>query len=138
MEAMEAALRALRGRDLTVRELDERLEAGGVDAAARAEVLDTLLRTGLLDDRRYTEGRAWSLARRGAGDALIRHELASAGVSPTVVDEAIDALEPELERARAVVARRGPGAKTARYLSAKGFPEDVVGAVAIGSQDELG
>jgi len=37
-----------------------------------------------------------------------------------------------------VVERRGSGARTARYLSGKGFGDDVVGAVAGRSSDELG
>jgi regulatory protein len=137
-DALELALRALRVRDRSERELDERLEARGISEAARRETLATLRRTGLLDDRRFAEGRASALAGRGAGDALIRHELVSAGVAGDLVDEAMASVGPELERARSLVARRGTGAKTARYLSSKGFSEDVVGAVAGGSEDELG
>jgi SOS response regulatory protein OraA/RecX len=137
-DALELALRALRVRDRSERELDEHLDARGISEAARAEALATLRRTGLLDDRRFAEGRAAALAGRGAGDALIRHELASAGVAEELVDEALTMVDPELERARSVVARRGAGARTARYLSAKGFSPDVVGAIAGGSGDELG
>jgi regulatory protein len=137
-EALEDALRALKRRDLSARELESRLEARGVDASDRASVLETLLRTGLLDDRRFAEGRAAALAQRGAGDALIRHALFGAGVERDVVEEAMEGLEPEVERARFLVARRGAGAKTARFLSGKGFSDEVVGAVAGGARDELG
>ncbi|MGH3134764.1 MAG: hypothetical protein ACRDNY_13675, partial [Gaiellaceae bacterium] len=76
---------------------------------------------------------------RGAGDALIRHELTRAGISFDLAGDALRTLEPEGERARAIVARRGTGAKTARYLSAKGFAEEVVVAVvAAGRENELG
>jgi SOS response regulatory protein OraA/RecX len=137
-EALEDALRALRRRDFSVRELEARLEARGFDVTARKSALETLLRTGLLDDRRFAEARAAALARRGAGDALIRHALAAAGVAPEVVEEALDVLEPEAERARSLVERRGAGAKTARFLSGKGFSDEVVGAVASGPSEELG
>ena len=137
-DALELAYRALRVRDRSERELDERLAARGVSEDARGQALETLRRTGLVDDHRFAERRASALAGRGAGNGLIRHELSSAGVADAVVEEALAALDPELERARMVVERRGTGARTARYLSGKGFADDVVGAVAGESGDELG
>jgi regulatory protein len=137
-EAHEVALRSLGARDRSVQEVEERLAAAGVDEQERSRVLESLLRTGLLDDRRFAEGRASSLAGRGAGDALIRHELAAAGIEAELVEDVLGTLEPEIDRARTIVERRGPGARTARYLSAKGFSGDVVGAVATGAADELG
>jgi SOS response regulatory protein OraA/RecX len=48
-------------------------------------------------------------------------------------------LGPERERAEAIVARRGAGPKTARYLAAKGFSYDVVESViAQSSRETLG
>ena len=73
----------------------------------RRTALETLVRTDLVDDRRYAERRALSLADRGAGNALIRHELARAGLDPDVVDDALGSLSPERERAEEIVARRG-------------------------------
>jgi regulatory protein len=137
-DALEAALAALRRRDHSVHELDERLRHRGFPETAREEVVRTLLRTGLLDDARFAEARASQLAGRGGGDALIRHALESAGVSAELVEAALSSLEPEAERARSVVARRGPGPRTARYLSGKGFSEDVAGAVAAPTGKELG
>jgi regulatory protein len=137
-DALEVAYRALRVRDRSERELDERLAARGVTELVREEALATLRRTGLVDDHRFAERRASALASRGAGNALIRHELAAAGISEDIAEEALDALESELDRARSVVERRGSGARTARYLSGKGFGDDVVGAVAGRSSDELG
>ena len=137
-DALELAYRALRVRDRSERELDEWLAARGVSESARGDALASLRRTGLVDDRRIAERRASALAGRAAGNGLIRHELASAGVADDLVEEALAALDPELERARVVVERRGPGARTARYLSGKGFAGDVVGAVAGESGDELG
>jgi regulatory protein len=137
--AVEAGLASLRYRDLSERELDRKLAKRGFGDAERAEAVATLRRTGLLDERRFAENRARALASRGAGDALIRHELERVGVAAELVEEALALLEPEHERARAVVGRRGVGARTARYLAAKGFaPEVVSEAVASVPEDELG
>ena len=137
--ALECALRALHHRDRSVHELDERLRERGFAEAEREQAIEALVRTGLLDDSRFARLRATSLAGRGAGDALIRQALGRAGVAPEHIDEALGAIEPEAERARLVVVRRGPGPRTARYLSAKGFSDEVVvGAVAGEREDELG
>jgi regulatory protein len=139
MTAVDTALRALRHRDLSVRELDERLRAKGFAEFEREEALETLVRTGLVDDARFAESRARSLAARGASDAAIRHALRVAGVAAGLVEDALATVEPEEERARAIAARRGHGPKTARYLRGKGFPNEVVsGVVAGASVDEIG
>ncbi len=108
----------------------------GSPTTSEQTALETLVRTGLVDDRRYAERRAQSLAERGAGDALIRHELARAGLDPDVVDDALASLRPERERAEEIVARRGAGPKTARYLAGKGFSHDVVETFIAQSRDE--
>lgn len=137
--AVDLALDALGRRDLSEHELEEKLAARGVPQAERAEAVETLRRTGLLDELRFARGRAAALASRGAGDAFVRDALRRAGVASEVADAAVDELEPEVERARAVVARRGTGARTARYLAGKGFSADTVAsAVAHDGGDELG
>ena len=138
-DAVDAALRALRHRDLSAADLEHRLEAKGFEETERADALATLQRTGLQDDRRFAESRAESLAARGAGDALVRHELVRAGVDDDLIADAIALLEPEHERAVRIAERRGYGPKTARYLSGKGFSEDSIGALVASSDgDELG
>jgi SOS response regulatory protein OraA/RecX len=133
------ALRLLRHRDRSVAQLDRELEARGVGDGVRAEALATLSRTGLVDDTRFAGSRARGLSERGAGDRLVRHDLAAAGVAPDAIEEAIDALEPESERAARIVARRGMTAKTARYLAAKGFSDDLTAAIiARGEGEALG
>lgn len=137
--AVDAALRALRHRDRSVSETRDRLEAAGYEPEERDAAIETLLRTGLLDDARFAMLRARSLAERGAGDLRIRLELRRAGVPPELVDDALDAGEPEAERALRVVARRGGGPKTARFLHGKGFSDDVIAeVVASGHDHELG
>ena len=137
--ALDAALRALRHRDRSTTELRSRLAEQGFETDERDEAIETLLRTGLADDGRYAEARARALAARGAGDVRIRHELGRAGVSAELVEQALDSLDAEADRARNVVVRRGAGPKTARYLRGKGFSDDVVAGVVAGDvEDELG
>jgi regulatory protein len=110
-----------------------------VPESDRVDALATLARTGLVDDRRYAETRAAALADRGAGNAFIRHDLTLAGVDDNLIEHAFATLEDERVRAERIVARRGTGAKTARYLAGKGFSEDVVhAAVARAGYDALG
>lgn len=133
---LEQALRALRHRDRTATEIDRFLESRGIGDAERQDVVDRLVRTALVDDRRYAFSRALALAEHGSGDERIRHELSFAGVEPGIVDEAIGSLASETERAERIVARRGTSAKTARYLAGKGFSDDVVHAVVARARDE--
>jgi SOS response regulatory protein OraA/RecX len=137
--AQEAALRALRHRDLSVQELTTRLRDRGYAEAERDEAIEALVRTGLLDDRRFADSRTRALAARSSGDALIRYELSRAGIESGAIEEALSMLEPEAERAQAIVERRGAGPKTARYLGGKGFSEDAISAaVATATGRELG
>ena len=153
-DAVEAALRALRHRDLSTADLERRLAGQGFDEDDRAAAVATLQRTGILDDRRFAELRAAALAGRGAGDALIRHDLECAGVDSELVADAIFLLDPEQARARRIVDRRGRDPRTIRYLASKGFAEETLtalvasgvvasgvvsaGVIASGTADELG
>ena len=137
--AVDAALRVLRHRDRSTAEILARLDEAGYARQERDEAIETLVRTGVLDEARFAEARARSLAERGAGDVRIRHELRRASVPSEVADEALGSLEPEIDRARNVISRRGPGAKTARFLHGKGFSVEIVaGVVASSHEDELG
>ena len=132
-EALESATKTLRYRDASAQRLAQRLEAASVAPAARMEALDVLERAGLVDDARFAERRADALAERGFGDEAIRHDLEQQGVPAELRERAVAALPAETGRALAIVARRGPGSKTARYLAAKGFGEDAVEAALAGS-----
>jgi regulatory protein len=125
-EATELALRALRHRDRSRRDLDRRLERAGIPAGERENALDALAEAGVLSDARFAETRARALAERGAGDELIRSDLARHGIEEWVVASILDELPPEAERAERVLAKRGRGAKALRYLAAKGFSAETV------------
>src|SRR5437764_15495913 len=68
-EALQASARALRQRDLSTRELEERLRRRRDVAPADREAAVTALRSaGLVDDARFARSRARALADRGYGD----------------------------------------------------------------------
>jgi SOS response regulatory protein OraA/RecX len=131
-EALAVAGRALRRQDLSARGIAERLGRASVAPAAVEESLAVLAGAGLVDDARFASTRAGSLAERGYGDAAIRYDLERRGVDPGLIQQALEGLEGEWERARRLVERRGPGARTARYLASKGFGEGALEAAAGG------
>lgn len=124
--AVDAALRAVAHREQSAAELDRRLRRRGVAQTLRHETVERLEEVGLVDDERYALRRADSLAGRGHGDASIAWRLAQAGVADEDAAKALAALEPELERARRLIAARGAGAATARELARRGFGPDAV------------
>ena len=129
-QALAAAGRTLRARDLPARALDVRLERRGIRAADRARALSTLQGAGLVDDGRFARNRALALAGRCLGDAAIRFDLEEYGVEPELVEEAVAGLEPETARAERIVASRGRSPATARFLARKGFGEAAVESAA--------
>jgi SOS response regulatory protein OraA/RecX len=129
-EALVAAARALRGRDLSEARLRERLERRGIAAAPREDAVLALTRAGLVDDRRVALARAAALAERGYGDAAIRWDLECQGLPPALAVEAIATLDSEAGRAARICRSRGSGPATARWLARRGFGEEAVGAAA--------
>ena len=127
-EALARAARALRRRDLPERALDTRLARAGFHVHEREATLATLTRAGLVDDARFANARAATLAERGRGDAAIAWELERQGVADALVEAAIAALAPERDRAIALASRHGATASTARMLARRGFGEDSVEA----------
>lgn len=125
-EAVAKATRSLAKRDLTEKELAERLVRAHVAPAARSEAVGRLVQAGAVDDERVAKSRAEALARRGAGDALIRHDLIGRGIAEDLVEAAVGGLEPETARAELIARERGAGLKTARHLARKGFSEDSI------------
>jgi regulatory protein len=138
-DPLEIAARALRHRDRSRRQVEERLERAGVEEDRRADALETLERVGYVDDARFAAARAAALAARGYGDEGIRRLLQAEGVASDVADEAVAGLERERDRAARLVERLGSSARTAAQLQRKGFGEESVelaagGAFADGDQ----
>jgi regulatory protein len=128
-EALAVATRALARREHSERSLRDRLLRAGVPGDDADAVVEELRQSGLVDDARFAEERARVLAERGKGDAAIRFELERAAVGAAELESALATLDPERERAAALVARRGATPATARLLAGRGFDEEVVAAV---------
>jgi regulatory protein len=126
--AFEAGIRALARRDLTEAEVEDRLDRAGFAEEDRRQAIARLQAAGYLDDRRAACERARVLAGRGLGDLAIAADLARRGASAEAQADALASLEPELERARRLAARLGPGPRGAHGLVRKGFTEEAVEA----------
>jgi regulatory protein len=124
--ALGIAGRALARRELSTEELAGRLARAGVAPAVAEEVREGLVAAGAVDDARYAGTAAESLARRGWGDAAIEARLQAAGVEREGVAEAIAALDPESERARALTARDQDPRRAAARLARRGFSRESV------------
>lgn len=130
-ELRKRALALLARREHSRAELAARLAPRAESEAALAALLDELERRGQLSDERYAESRARILARK-YGAARIRHELRAKGVAECVIARV--AASDELERARAILARRfrAPArtleerARRARFLQNRGFSHDTI------------
>lgn len=133
--ALSAAAAALSRRDRSAAGLSAYLGERGVRAPERTEAVDALARFGYVDDARFATERAASLARRGFGDEAIRSDLERQLLDGEQVEAAIDRLDPEVDRARALVREADPIPRTARRLAAKGFsPESIESALGIVEQ----
>jgi len=125
-------VRFLRIRERTRREVADYLARRGHPRDAIGPVLDELVATGLVDDRRFAEiflrdrSRLRPIGREAAG-----RELRARGVGETVVEEAFARLEPPWDDARLAqeaLARRWPRwpaekrrERAVRWLRARGF-----------------
>lgn len=123
-DPIELAARALRHRERSRQEIDDRLTRAGVDQVARADALETLERVGYVDDTRFALARAEALAGRGFGDAAIRADLEQHGLAAGAIADALAGLVPESARALALVERLGRTPTVAGRLVRKGFAED--------------
>jgi regulatory protein len=140
--AVRVAARAVSRRDVSVRELADRLARAGAPPSAAADVVVSLERAGVLDDVRLARSQASSLAERGYGDAAILVRLEGTGVAEGLAREAVADLPTESDRARRVVAAERDRAKAVRLLVRRGFSaetvDDVLGPLDSEGSPELG
>jgi regulatory protein len=125
-DALAKATRMLARRPLSRALLEDRLEKKGVAPFAREEAVEALEQAQYLNDRSYALDRAQSLAERSYGDIAVRYILEQERVSSELVEEAIASLEPELERARALVAGANDRRRTLRRLATRGFSAEAL------------
>jgi SOS response regulatory protein OraA/RecX len=125
-EALAAAKRSLAATARSRRDLEQRLDRAGHTPAARKQALAGLAQAGLVDDTRLAEARAEQLARRGYGDAGIRSDLQRRLISAETAAEAVATLEPEIERAKRLLAGQSVTPALLRRLSGRGFSRDTL------------
>ena len=90
-KALEYALRLLKYRPRSERELCRRLKRRGLSQAAINEAIRFLKETGLVDDREFA--RAWveSRSKKPLGAYRLRRELRVKGVDKEIIEKAISA-----------------------------------------------
>lgn len=133
-DALQRAGRALARRPLSEQRLDERLERAGLAADARLNALARLKASGLVDDAKLARARADSLADRGWGDSAIAARLVAEGFGESAVQEAIETLEPEIDRAVELVVNVADRRKAWALLARRGFGPDAA-ETAVGALD---
>lgn len=134
-DALHRAGRALARRPLSEQRLEERLERQGLAPDARRNAVTRLKASGLVDDAKLARGRADSLAGRGWGNSAIAARLAADGFAESAARGAIERLEPEMERAVALVVNVPDRRKAWALLARRGFAPDSL-ETAIGALDE--
>jgi regulatory protein len=140
-ELKARALRHLARREHSRAELSRKLAPHAESAEALLFLLDELEQRKQLSDERYAEVRSNWMARK-YGAAKIRQDLKAKGVADAVA--ARISTEGELERARAILARKYRDAATTReekarrmrFLQSRGFSFDTIrGALAVDEED---
>lgn len=125
-QALIAAGRVLRRRDVSRRMLDERLARAGISSSSRRHAVAALADAGAVDDRRFAERRAASLAERGWDNAGIRAKLQSEGVGEEEIAAALAQLPAEAERAARIVAQTNSPRRAWSLLSRRGFDTEIL------------
>jgi regulatory protein len=143
-ELQRRALRLLARREHTRAELARKLTSDAGTNPALQALLQSLEARGLISEERYAEARAHQLSRK-FGALRVRRELLGKGVAPDAAARfAADLRKTDLERARAILARKYKDpvssprerARRMRFLYARGFSEEVIrAALAASSAD---
>ena len=134
LDLRQRALNLLARREHSRAELAAKLAIHG-SADDIEPVLNDLQRSGLLSDARAAGAFLRSQSAR-FGIARLRQRLRARGIAAELIDRELQAadLVPELERARAVWARKFAGppvdrrewARQARFLQSRGFTADII------------
>ncbi|MFB9992741.1 recombination regulator RecX [Deinococcus oregonensis] len=127
------AFRALGARALTAAELRAKLERRSDDEALVQEVLERVQELGYQDDAQVAQAEG---ARRGIGGFRVRQTLKRRGVTAPLIDETMQARDPDDEQASAteLLSRRWPSLSRKRdprssaygFLARRGFPGAVI------------
>lgn len=133
--AYETALALLARREQSRRELRQRLDRDGHDAAESEAALDRLAEDRHQDDARFGEMLVRTRVAQGYGPARLHAELGHHGLPDALVRELVAQAGADwLEQARAQLRRHYPGgspashaerARRVRYLMRRGFDAGV-------------
>ncbi len=143
-ELRARALRLLARREHSRAELARRLAGHAESRFALEQLLDALAAGKQLSDERYAEERARQLGRK-YGAARIRLDLIAKGVAAeTAARLATASADADLERARAILARkyRTPAgnaaerARRARFLQGRGFGHEIIRRLLSSAENE--
>ncbi|TAJ98403.1 MAG: regulatory protein RecX [Chloroflexota bacterium] len=143
-ELRARALRLLARREHSRAELARKLAGHAESPGALEQLLDALAAAKQLCDERYAEERARQLGRK-YGAARIRLDLIAKGVAAdTAARLATASADADLERARAILARkyRTPAgsaaerARRARFLQGRGFGHEIIRRLLSSSETE--
>ena len=134
------ALELLTGRELTGRQLCDKLKQRGFSESACQSVLDSFVEVSLIDDRRTAEMLLQKYMRMAYSRSTMRQKLQQAGLSRELIDEQIATVDEgmELENARKQARRVAsrPTEKAMASLQRKGFRSSQTRA-AVGETHEV-
>lgn len=136
--AREYAFKLLGRRDYTTSRLKTKLEKKGYSPTIISKVIEYLINTRLLDDRKLALNYAHSrLKRRPRGPVVLKHELFSKGISLEEINKIIPCVYsefPEEELARKIVQKEIGQRKISNEIKSKiyqklirlGFSFDII------------
>ena len=147
-QARTIALHRLSARPRSRAELKKDLVQRHVDESLADQIVARFIEVGLVDDENFA--REWVASRRGPkslSTARLKRELAGKGISPSVIDEALDeadgteaeiALDLAQRRAKALVGkdRATMTRRLAAQLERRGFSPAIVRRAVIQAVDE--
>ncbi|MBR3791863.1 MAG: regulatory protein RecX [Clostridia bacterium] len=131
----EKALRLLEFRNHSKGELKKKLTIAGANSEDIDRVIEFLEEYSLINDRDYAKRLALDLQNlKKYGIRRIRLELASKGISPEYIEEAVEELpEPDIDEFIAMVEKRLKGDferknkdRVIRYFLNKGYSLDMI------------
>jgi len=130
--AFDTAVRLLEGRAKSRARLEQALLARGHSEAEIAAALERVTQLGYVNDDRYAEAKARTELAKGRALEDVQRRLEADGVGAGLAARAARAAADEagydaLSTARALLRKkRLTGAKAARFLAGRGFPEDII------------
>ena len=135
-------------REHGVTELSRKLKTKGFDPDLVEEVIESLVSDNLVSDQRFCESMIHSRFNRGNGPARVRYELRSKGVADHTIEGAMDELAPDWQQglidlikkkyAGSLSGTPAERAKKVRFLSSRGFPQDMIFFVMRDTDFDLG